>query len=207
MKVLDFGLAKALDQAASKRRRGRRRRRSESCPPSRRLRRGMMFGAASFLEPRRTPEQAKGRAVTRGHLGVRRGAVRDADRERPFPGEDVSETLASVLKRTRTGRGCRPTRRPRSESSLRRWPRKRSQATARFDCRRAPDRRQALAAATTRRGRCPGRGRTRSPGSATAVAWGAFAALLALLTVPSRSGRFYASSPPEIAQGRRVSKW
>ena len=55
----------------------------------------MILGTAAYM----APEQARGqgRRPARGHLGVRRRALRDADRAAAFAGEDVSDTLAAVL--------------------------------------------------------------------------------------------------------------
>ncbi len=73
VKVLDFGLAKVAEAAAAAS--------SEDSPTisMAATQAGMILGTAAYM----SPEQARGKAgrQARGHLGVRRGAVRDAHRQ------------------------------------------------------------------------------------------------------------------------------
>jgi serine/threonine-protein kinase len=95
VKVLDFGLAKALDPA------------SGSDPallmnsptltsPAMRTQQGVILGTAAYM----APEQARGRAADRRADIWAFGCVlfEMLTRQRAFSGEDVSETLASVIK-------------------------------------------------------------------------------------------------------------
>jgi len=98
VKVLDFGLAQGVRPGLKTR------------PPPRRCQlptltaratqMGLIIGTAAYM----APEQAKGKAVDRRavHLGVRRVLYEMLTGSRPFKGDDVSETLASVRKKRRT---------------------------------------------------------------------------------------------------------
>ena len=92
VKVLDFGLAKAMDPAGAS---------SDAAMHSptmtaRATQMGMIIGTAAYM----SPEQAKGRAVDKRAdiwaFGVVLYEMLTGDRA--FKGDDVSETLASVLK-------------------------------------------------------------------------------------------------------------
>jgi serine/threonine protein kinase/Tol biopolymer transport system component len=95
VKVLDFGLAKALDADASK---------DPSSPPAmnsptltaRSTQLGMILGTAAYM----APEQAKGRPVDKRADIWAFGAVlyEMLTGRRAFAGEDISDTLASVLR-------------------------------------------------------------------------------------------------------------
>ena len=79
VKILDFGLAKAIEGDPSSID-------IQNSPTISRMatQAGVLLGTAAYM----SPEQAKGKAVdsSRGHLGVRLRAVRDADGEDGIPG-------------------------------------------------------------------------------------------------------------------------
>jgi Tol biopolymer transport system component len=97
VKVLDFGLAKAVEPAQSSEPRSRE---SVSNSPTitspAMTQVGMLLGTAAYM----SPEQAKGRAVDKRSDLWAFGAMlfELLSGRRPFAGEDVSDTLANVLK-------------------------------------------------------------------------------------------------------------
>jgi serine/threonine protein kinase len=101
VKVLDFGLAKAMDPPAGS---------SPSLSMSPTLttpamtQAGMILGTAAYM----SPEQAKGRPADKRSDAWAFGAVlfEMLSRTRAFDGEDISDTLANVLKRSRLGRAA-----------------------------------------------------------------------------------------------------
>ena len=117
VKVLDFGLAKALEPA------GRRpRATSTNSPtittPAMTTGVGMILGTAAYM----VPEQAKGKPADKRSdiwaFGVR--ALRDAHGQRAFEGDDISRhARGGVASETSTGRRCRRRRRRRSASLAR----------------------------------------------------------------------------------------
>ena len=91
VKVLDFGLAKALLERTAAA--------DPATSPTLTMRAtmaGVIMGTAAYM----SPEQARGQhgRQARGHLVVRRGAVRDADGAQLFQAPTVSDTLAAVLR-------------------------------------------------------------------------------------------------------------
>ena len=108
VKVLDFGLAKALDA-------GRCGAGGDPSPNSptltaRATQLGMILGTAAYM----APEQARGKAgrQARGHLGVRRRALRDADRPARVRGRRRDRRRSrAVLEREPDWRRCRQRRR------------------------------------------------------------------------------------------------
>jgi eukaryotic-like serine/threonine-protein kinase len=93
VKVLDFGLAKALDPAGAS---GSGIASNSPTLTARATQMGMIIGTAAYM----APEQAKGKAVDRRADIWAFGAVlyEMLTGRRAFPGEDISEVLASVLK-------------------------------------------------------------------------------------------------------------
>ena len=95
VKVLDFGLAKALDSAAAAE--GNLSISPTLTTPAM-TQAGMILGTAAYM----SPEQARGRTVDKRSDIWAFGAVlyEMLSGERAFPGEDVSDTLASILRDT-----------------------------------------------------------------------------------------------------------
>jgi serine/threonine-protein kinase len=95
IKVLDFGLAKAMDPAGSS---GSGELMHSPTMTARATQMGMIIGTAAYM----APEQAKGKAVDRRADIWAFGVVlyEMLTGARAFKGDDVSETLASVLKET-----------------------------------------------------------------------------------------------------------
>src|SRR5262245_58345453 len=98
VKVLDFGLAKALEPGAGSREPGTGRDTSNSptiTSPAMTMR-GVILGTAAYM----SPEQARGRMVDNRADVWAFGAVlfEMLTGKRAFPGADVSDTLATVLK-------------------------------------------------------------------------------------------------------------
>ena len=94
VKVLDFGLAKAMDPAA--RLECRRDRMSPTLTRPAMTQAGMILGTAAYM----SPEQARGKSgrQARGHLGVRRVLFEMLTGARAFAGDDVTDTLAAVVR-------------------------------------------------------------------------------------------------------------
>jgi serine/threonine protein kinase len=101
VKVLDFGLAKAIEAGGAGQAGGAGRESLSMSPtittPAMMTGVGMILGTAAYM----SPEQAKGRAVDRRTDVWAFGAVlyEMFTGARAFPGDDVSEVLASVLAR------------------------------------------------------------------------------------------------------------
>jgi len=95
VKVLDFGLAKALDPAGAS---GSGEMMHSPTMTARATQMGMIIGTAAYM----APEQAKGKSVDRRADIWAFGVVlyEMLTGARAFKGDDVSETLASVLKET-----------------------------------------------------------------------------------------------------------
>ena len=146
VKVLDFGLAKALRPVPASSASPTLRTRRRSPTPARRQigddpRHRRLHGAGAGAR--------QGRRQARRHLGVRRRALRDADRRARFRGEDQSPTCSPrSLAPSRTGARCPPRRRPRSAGCCARCLEKDPRNAAARHRRRA---RRAGAAARTRR--------------------------------------------------------
>ena len=116
MKVLDFGLAKALEPTTAIVRRRRRDRHSPTLTPHA-TQLGVILGTAAYM----SPEQARGRAVDKRADIWAFGAVlyEMLTGRRAFEGEETTDVLASVLGAPSCSRARRP-RRGQSRSSSRR---------------------------------------------------------------------------------------
>ncbi len=104
VKVLDFGLAKAFEPEAASATAGSTQSPTITSPAMTQA--GMILGTAAYM----APEQAKGKAVDKRADVWAFGVVlfEMLTGQRAFKGDDVSETLASVLyAANRTGRCCR----------------------------------------------------------------------------------------------------
>ena len=162
VKVLDFGLAKALAPEGASATADAMNSPTPRPPRTATARHamGMIIGTAAYM----APEQARGKAVDKRADIWAFGVVlyEMLTGRRAFPGDDVSDTLARVLKsEPDVGRRCRRPRR-RGASAAAPLPREGPAQAVEFDRRRA---------ARTRRDRVGWRGtgcrpeRPRSPGS------------------------------------------
>ena len=132
VKVLDFGLAKALDPVASAP--GQPAAATITSPALTRM--GVILGTAAYM----SPEQAKGRAADKRSDIWAFGCVlfEMLTGRRPFEGQEISDTLASVLKSDPEWHACRrrlpPSVRALVEGCLRKDPNDRIAdiSTARF---------------------------------------------------------------------------
>ena len=141
VKVLDFGLAKALDAGIGIGTGIRRTANSPTITSPAMTMRGVILGTAAYM----SPEQAKGKAVDKRADIWAFGCVlyEMLTGRAAFDGEDVTDTIAAVIEQaSRTGRGCRP-RRPPHRALLRRCLEKDPQARlARYRRRAFRDRRR-----------------------------------------------------------------
>ena len=118
VKVLDFGLAKAIDPAERRLAADLAQSPTLTQPPTEARRARHTAGHDHRHRRVHGARAGAGQAgrPARRHLGVRRRALRDAHRPPLFDGELASDVLASVLKSDRPGRNCRPTPPRRSAS-------------------------------------------------------------------------------------------
>ena len=97
VKVLDFGLAKAMERGAGLRAAGLRTSQSPTITTPAMTQAGMILGTAAYM----SPEQARGKAVDKRADIWAFGCVlyEMLTARRAFAGDEVSDTLASVLAR------------------------------------------------------------------------------------------------------------
>ena len=114
VKVLDFGLAKALDPATGSRPEAM----NSPTLTARATQMGLIIGTAAYM----APEQAKGKSVDKRADIWAFGAVlyEMLSGRRAFEGEDVSDTLAAVLKETPSFDALPPSTPPRLKRLLER---------------------------------------------------------------------------------------
>ena len=185
VKVLDFGLAKALDQGSGIGDQGSADiSHSPTISSPAMTLRGVILGTAAYM----APEQAKGRAVDRRADIWAFGCVlyEMLTGRKAFAGEDVSDTLASILKSDVDWTGVPPRATRLLKKCLEKDPRKRlhdiGDAWDLLD-----DATQAPAAGVSPRSQW--------------LAW-SLAALFALTTIALASMRFMASAPAAPAMAR-----
>ena len=96
VKVLDFGLAKAMDPAGASNRSASALANSPTITSPAMTQMGMILGTAAYM----SPEQARGRAVDRRADIWAFGCVlfEMLTGRRAFPGEDITDTLAAVVR-------------------------------------------------------------------------------------------------------------
>jgi serine/threonine protein kinase len=108
VKVLDFGVATALETVSAGSTDATRSPTISS--PAMMTRVGVILGTAAYM----SPEQAKGRAADKRSDVWAFGCVlfEMVTGRRAFEGEDISDTLAAVIRGSRIGRRCRRTCHP-----------------------------------------------------------------------------------------------
>ena len=105
VKVLDFGLAKAMDQPGLR----ISARTSPTITAPAMTQAGVILGTAAYMSPGAGAGRPLDRRSDIWAFGV--VLLRDADRQRAFEGEDVPRRWRSFSRASRTGRRCRRRRR------------------------------------------------------------------------------------------------